>query len=245
MRLVTDLTAIDGLGWDALRKALNQRVVVSSTRLVPSRVNRVWVVETDVRPVVIKRFLSGRSGREFEALVLAKSAGLDVPYPLYKEGDYLVEEYLPGDTCERMINHLSSHEAAEGIGTWLARFHGAFRQGESTRLMADAVLSNFIFSDGRVFGVDLENSGYGNEMDDLGQTAACILGSEPFFTPMKFDLCLRMLGAYETATGTSVREKVRPYISRYLRFDAKRKPLFRRTLVVAARSIERGWPELA
>ncbi len=240
-----DLTAIDSLGWDALRKALNQRVVVTSMRLIPSRVNRVWVVETDVRPVIVKRSLSGRSGREFEALVLAKSAGLDVPYPLYKEGDYIVEEYLPGDTCEVLVNHLFSHQAAEGMGKWMARFHAVFRQDGSTRLMADAVLSNFIFSEGRIFGVDLENSGFGSELDDLGQASASILGSEPFFTPIKFDLCLRMLGAYEAATGSAVREKVRPYISRYLRFDAKRKPLFRRTLILAARSLERGWPELA
>ena len=242
---MTDLTVIDSFGWDALRKALNQRVVVTSSRLIPSRVNRVWVVETDVRPVIVKRSLSGRSGREFEALVLAKSAGLDVPYPLYKEGDYIVEEYLPGDTCEVMVNHLSSSQAAEGIGTWLARFHVSFRHDSSTRLMADAVLSNFIFSEGRVFAVDLESSGFGNALDDVGQAAASILGSEPFFTPMKFDLCLRMLGAYEMVTGTVVADSVRPYVSRYLRFDAKRKPLFRRTLILAARSLERGWPELA
>jgi tRNA A-37 threonylcarbamoyl transferase component Bud32 len=242
---VTDLTAIDALGWDALRKALNQRVVVTSTRLVPSRVNRVWIVETDVRPVIIKRSLSGRCGREFEALVLAKSAGLDVPYPLCKDGDYLVEEYLPGESCETMINHMCSQHAAEAIGTWMAGFHTAFRHDGSTRLMADAVLSNFIFFDGKVYGVDLENSAIGNELDDLGQAAASILGSEPFFTPMKFDLCIRMLRAYEARTGVSVRENVRPFISRYLRFDAKRKPLFRRTLILAARSLERGWPELA
>lgn len=240
-----DLTAIDSCGWDALRKALNQRVVVSSIRLIPSRVNRVWVVETDVRPVVVKRSLSGRAEREFEALVLAKSAGLSVPYPLFKDGEYIIQEYLPGDTCEVLINHMFSHQAAEGIGAWLAGFHAAFRQGASTRLMADAVMSNFIFSEGRIFGVDLENSGFGNELDDLGQASASMLGSEPFFTPMKFDLCLRMLGAYEAATGIPVREKVRPFISRYLRFDAKRKPLFRRTLILAAKSLEQGWPKLA
>lgn len=242
---MTDLTLIDAFGWDALRKALNQRVVVTSIRLIPSRVNRVWAIETDVRPVVVKRSLSGRSGREFEALVLAKSAGLDVPYPLYKEGDYIVEEYLPGDTLEVMVNHMFSHQAAEGIGSWMARFHAAFRHDSSTRLMADAVLSNFIFSDGRVFAVDLENSGFGNELDDLGQAGASILGSEPFFTPIKFDLCFRMLRAYEAAGGKKVFEEVRPYISRYLRFDAKRKPLFRRTLVMAAKSLEHGWPQLA
>ncbi len=242
---MADLTAIDTLGWDALRKALNQRVVVTSTRLVPSRVNRVWIVETDVRPVIVKRSLSGRCGKEFESLVLAKSAGLDVPYPLYKEGDYIVEEYLPGESCEMMINHLFSHQAAEAIGAFLAKYHTAFRHDGSTRVMADTVMSNFIFCEGKVFGVDLENSASGNELDDLGQASASILGSEPFFTPLKFDLCLRMLGAYEAVTGVSVRERVRPFISRYLRFDAKRKPLFRRTLILAAKSLERGWPELA
>jgi len=205
----------------------------------------VWIVETDVRPVIIKRSLTGRCGKEFEALVLARSAGLDVPYPLCKEGDYLVEEYLPGESCEIMINHMSNQQAAEAIGSWMARFHTAFRHDGSTRVMADAVLSNFIFFDGKVYGVDLENSSFGNELDDLGQAAASILGSEPFFTPMKFDLCLRMLKAYEAAAGIAVKESVRPFISRCLRFDAKRKPLFRRTLILAARSLERGWPELA
>lgn len=242
---MADLTTIDTMGWEALRKALNQRVVISSVRLLPSRVNRVWIVETNVRPVVVKRSLSGRSDREFESLVLAKSAGLDVPYPLFKEGDYIVEEYLPGESCEVMINHMFNREAAEAIGKFLARFHSSFRHDGATRIMADAVLSNFIFHEGRVFGVDLENSAFGNELDDLGQASASMLGSEPYFTPMKFDLCLKMLRAYESATGTSVRESVRPFISRYLRFDAKRKPLFRRTLVLAAKSLERGWPELA
>jgi hypothetical protein len=140
---------------------------------------------------------------------------------------------------------MASQSAAEAIGAFMAGFHTAFRCDGSTRLMADAVLSNFIFFDGKVYGVDLENSAIGNELDDLGQAAASILGTEPFFTPMKFDLCIRMLRAYEAHTGMTVRENVRPFISRYLRFDAKRKPLFRRTLILAAKSLERGWPELA
>lgn len=240
-----DLTNLDSFGWDALKRALNQRLVLDSIRLVPSRQNRVWIIETDVRPVVVKRSLSGRCGQEFEALLQARLAGLDVPYPLHREGDYLVTEYIAGEGCEVLINHMFSSDAAEGIGRWMARFHGRLDIGPGTKVRGDSVLSNFIYSDGRVFGVDLEDAALGDPLDDLGQAAASILGSEPFFTPIKFDLCMKAVAGYEAASGADVRDRVRPYIAKHLRLAARGKPLFRRTLFSAAESLEKSWPELA
>ena len=239
------MTSLDSLGFEALKMALNQRVVVNKVRLLPSSVNRVWLVETDVRPIVVKKFLSRKSGTEFEALVRARAAGLTVPYPLWKEGDYLVLEYIPGETCDRMINHMFSYEVAEKLGAWLGGFHGRLGSSEGKTIVGDADLSNFIFSEDGVYGIDLEDSREGNPLEDVGDMGASILGSEPFFTPIKFDLCFRMIRAYERATGTDAIERVRPYIASYLRLDAKKKPLFKRTFVVASKSLERGWPKLA
>jgi hypothetical protein len=243
--MLSDLTVLDSFGWEAIKKALNQRVVLGAVRLVPSRRNRVWVVETDVRPVVVKRSLSGKCGNEFEVVIQAKSAGLNVPYPLFMEGDYLVFEYLQGETCDMLINHMFSSQAAEGMGEWLASFHGILGNGSTCKVMNDAVLTNFILSDQKIFGVDLEDAGPGNPLDDVGQLSAAILGSEPFFTPVKFDLCLRMLQSYERTACVDVVDIVRPYVSKHLLLDSKNKPLFRRTMVSAARSIEKGWPALA
>lgn len=240
-----DFTVLDSFAWETVKKALNQRVVISSARLMSSRINRVWVVETDVRPVVVKRFLSGKSGNEFESLLVAKGAGLDVPYPLCKEREYLVTEYLSGESCDLLINTMFSDVAAEGIGSWLSSYHGLFSEGSSRRIMGDVSLSNFILCDGRVFGVDLEDSRIGDPLDDIGKAAASVLGSEPFFTPVKFDLCERLIRSYEKGTGREIKEVVRPYVSRHLIEDAKLKPLFRRTLRAAAKSLERGWPKLA
>lgn len=243
--MLTDLTVLDSLGWEALKQALNKRVVVVHSRLMQSRRNRVWVVETDVRPVVIKRFLSGRCEQEFENLLQAKAAGIEVPMPLAKSGDYLVMEYVAGEGCEQLINHMFSAEAAEGMGAWLARYHSSLKDDGRPKSMNDAVLSNFIQSDDAIFGVDLEDSGPGDPLEDLGTLASSILGSEPFFTPIKFDLCLRMIAKYEHYTGGNVKEALRPYIAKHLRMEAKSKPLFRRTLVKAANSLERRWPDLA
>ncbi len=243
--MLTDLTALDSLGWEALRQALNNRVVVERTRLIQSKTNRVWVVETDVRPVVVKRFLSGKCEREFENLIQAKAAGIDVPMPLAKSGDYLVTEYIPGESCEQLINHMFSARAAEEIAAWLARYHAALKVDDQTKIMNDAVLSNFILSDDGLYGVDLEDSGIGDPLEDIGTLSSSMLGSEPFFTPIKFDLCLRMIGKYESISGRQVREPVRSYVARHLRAEAASKPLFRRTLVKAANSLERGWPDLA
>jgi hypothetical protein len=240
-----DLTALDSYGWDALKKSLNQRLVMNRIRLVPSKRNRVWVAETDVRPVVVKQSLSGRAGNEFEELLVAKKAGIDVPFPLFMDGDYLILEYVQGDTCDTMINHLFSSEAAEKIGIWLAKFHEKMPSYGMRTIRGDSVLSNFVFSEGKVFGLDLEDSGPGDTLDDLGQIGASILGSEPFFTPIKFDLCIRLFESYGKEAGVEVVELARPYVSKHLRMDATAKPLFRRTLVSAAKSIERRWPDLA
>ena len=243
--MLEDLTELDALGWEALKRTLNQRVVATTVRFVPGKANRIWVVETDVRPVVVKRFLTGKCGNEFESLVQAKQAGLCVPMPLSASGDYLVLEYLDGENCERLINHMFSMRAADGIGEWLARYHAVMASGGKTKKMGDAVLSNFILVDGVVYAVDLEDSRVGDPFDDVGVAGASILGSEPFFTPIKYEVCFRMLESYRSHSGTDVKESSRPYISKCLRLQARSRPLFRRTFLAAAKSIENAWPELA
>lgn len=242
--MLSDFTALDSLGFEALKNALNQRVVVNSVTLLPSGVNRVWVVETNVRPVIVKRFFTGRAGTEFETLLRARAKGVPVPLPFWKDKEYIVEEYIEGEGCDRLINHLFRSDIAEKIGIWLADFHARLLDDRGCTILGDAVLSNFICSEENVFCVDLEDARPGDPLEDLGHVSACILGSEPFFTPIKFDLCLHLISSYEKSSGTDVKERVRPHISRRLRFDARKKPLFRRTLLAAAKGLERGWPEL-
>jgi tRNA A-37 threonylcarbamoyl transferase component Bud32 len=241
----SDLTALDSYGWEAIRKCLNQRVVMVKAQLVPSNDNRVWIVETDVRPVVVKLFLSGRCGEEFESLVRARQAGVDVPLPLHTEGDYMVMEYISGEPCDWLINKMFSSPAAAGIGSWLADFHEKLGTRDRPVVMADAVLPNFVMKDKRVFGMDLEKSGPGDPLEDLGQMCSSILASEPFFTPIKFDLCMQMLLSYEKKLGVEAVESVRPFVAKCLRISAQSRPLFRRTFLKAAEALEIAWPKLA
>lgn len=243
--MAQDLTALDSPGWDALRSALNQRVVLVNERLIPSMRNRVWAVETDVRPVILKRSLSGKAENEFGALLKAREKGLEVPFPLYRRGDYLVLEYVPGERCDSLINHLFNAEAARKLGSWLARFHQELSEEAYQTVMADAELTNFLYWDDKIYGIDLEDSGAGEPLDDLGQLIASILGSEPVFTPIKFDLCMKLLDSYERSSGMEAVESVRPFVAKHLRRGAATRPLFRRTLIEASRSLEHSWPRLA
>lgn len=243
--MASDLTILDTPGWDALRKALNQRVVLVNETLIPSKRNRVWVVETDVRPVVLKRSLSGRGGREFEALSRARERGLEVPFPLHLSGDYLVMEYIAGERCDSLINHVFSEEAAEKMALWLARFHECMTEGSSPTIMADTEMANFVMFDGKVYGMDLEDLSEGDPLEDLGCLVSSLLGSEPIFTPVKFDLCMRLLETYESHSGIEAVESVRPYVAKHLRLSTISRPLFRRTFVDAAKRLEEGWPQLA
>ena len=241
-----DLTLMDSDGWDAMRRALNQRVVLINESLMPSNRNRVWIVETDVRPVVLKRSLCGRAENEFASLVSARQAGLDVPLPLYYHDDHIVMEYIPGERCDALINHMFSAKTAEGLARWLARFHEKMGDGVRPHIMADAELSNFMVWEDRVWGFDLEDTAVGDPLDDVGKLLASILGSEPVFTPVKFDMCMGLMKAYEEESGIEVQESVRPQIARHLRLSATTKPLFRKALLEAARAFEGvGWPTLA
>jgi hypothetical protein len=240
----TDITAVDSSGWNILKKALNQRVVVVRSSIVPSNRNRVWFVETDVRPVVIKRSFSGRSPVEFETMLLAKKAGLEVPYPLYMDEDYLVTEFIPGEPCDLLINHMFSSKAAAGLGRWLGAFHEGLESFGKPIIMSDAVVHNFVMHEDRIYGFDLEDAVPGDPLDDLGQMAASILGNEPFFTPIKFDLCFRMLEAYEDRTGMESVESARPYVSKHLMLAVRSKPLYRRPFAEVANVLSKAWPNL-
>ncbi|MDQ1371966.1 MAG: hypothetical protein QG582_881 [Candidatus Thermoplasmatota archaeon] len=241
----SDLTAMDSSGWETVKKALNQRVVITRSSLVPSFRNRVWLVETDVRPVVVKRSLSGLSAVEFETTLLAKKAGLLVPYPLYMDKDYIVSEFISGERCSRLVSAMFNTAAAEGIGRWLGGFHDSMESFGKPLAMRDAVLDNFIMHEGEVFGVDLEDTSPGDPMDDLGQMASSILGNEPFFTPIKFDLCFSMLDAYEERTGMESRESVRPFVAKHLRLSVRARPLYRRPFEGVAKVLDKAWPDLA
>lgn len=240
----TDLTGLDALAWEPIRRSLNRRVVVVTSRLLPSKRNRVWAVETDVRPLIVKLSLAGRAPEEFEALVKARAAGVDVPYPLFLEGDLVVMEYIGGESLERMVNHLFSADAAGALGRWLATYHEKLMDKDSDTIMGDAVLSNFKYLDGRVLGFDLEDSRHGDPLEDVGQAAAAILGSEPFFTPIKFDLCLRLLEGYEAVSGLEVVESCRPFVAKHLRKATTGKPIYRRGFTQVADRLEKGWPRL-
>lgn len=241
----SDLTAMDSSGWETVKKALNQRVVFVRSSIVPSYRNRVWLVETDVRPVVVKRSLSGLSAVEFETTLLAKKAGLLVAYPLYMDRDYLVSEYISGDSCYLLVNSLFSTPAAKGLGKWLGGFHESMDSFGRPMAMRDAVLENFIMHEGEAYGVDLEDASPGDPLDDLGQMAASILGNEPFFTPVKFDLCFSMLDAYEDRTGMESRESVRPFVAKHIRQSVRARPLYRRPFEQVAKVLDRAWPDMA
>jgi tRNA A-37 threonylcarbamoyl transferase component Bud32 len=243
--MALDLTTLDALGWDALRKALNQRVVLVNETLIPSKRNRVWVVETDVRPVILKRSLCGKGEHEFNILSEARANGLDVPFPLHRSGEYLILEYIAGERCDSLINHMFSNDAAEKLASWLAGFHAGLSRNGRPLIMVDSELSNFVMADGRVFGMDLEDASVGDPLEDLGCLVSSVLGSEPMFAPIKFDLCMRLLERYEAESGMEALESVRPFVAKQLRRSTSSRPLFRRTFVDAAKRLEMGWPHLA
>jgi hypothetical protein len=142
-----------------------------------------------------------------------------------------------------LINLMFSAEVAERLGYGSRR--STRRSPRRAALSWPTRLSNFVLYDGRVYGFDMEDVSPGEPLDDVGMLATSILATEPYFTPIKFDLCRRMLESYEELAGTEVVESVRPYVAKHLRIACHGRPLLRRPFEQAAKGIGMSWPRLA
>ncbi len=110
--------------------------------------------------VLAKYFCWGDSRREERLLAGCGQGGLAVPSLLGRYRRVLFMEYLPGKNLRQLLaggNCPHRLELLTSLGGWLASFHNLhLKHTQITTIKGDMRLQNFIFSRGRVFGVDFE-----------------------------------------------------------------------------------------
>lgn len=181
--------------------------------------------------VVAKYFVWGDLLREKESLLQCSQKGIAVPR-IIAEGDrVLFLEYLPGRDLLHLIQQDFEQKIITDLATWLVDFHRAFALGGTTLLKGDLRLHNFVFSRGRIFGLDFEEARCGKPDLDVADLLASLLDSAKGSDEAKMDLCREFLNVYEKKAGTvfpSIEKLVAANLRRRARVRRDLAPVYRR-----------------
>jgi len=133
---------------------------------------------------VYKKYTCGDVGTEYAALNALKY--LRVPVVLDKGEDSLDLTYIEGPT---MLSVLEESEAggtpSEPFTEEFICFLESFYTALPGQVYGDINFRNFIFSNGKLFGVDFEEVRAGEKEEDIGRAAAFLLTYAPAFTEYK------------------------------------------------------------
>jgi tRNA A-37 threonylcarbamoyl transferase component Bud32 len=177
--------------------------VLKATRL-NSKKNRVHHLVLEGGEIVVKVYDHDRWRREQQVLLSCESRGILVPHALQMGEGYTIMEFLGGPDLRDLINHTLRPGYVRLLADWMADFHTAFFEVETTMVRSDAKLQNFILTEVGVAGLDFELAHMGDPLEDLGEVCAHILNTDPMFTPDKESLCNEFLLRYSMLTGFSL-----------------------------------------
>ena len=182
-------------------KKYNKTVV---QKRLKSKKNSVTYVTLEGKPCVLKWFVPGfKKQMRTECDILEKGASkLYIPSVHEQDVDnnVLIMNYITGENLCDIINDEKTTTNEKNklmilLAEWFIDFHNFFKIDNQFRIRGDSSLRNFIFSD-RIWGVDFEESRYGNPVEDIGDMCASILTTDPMFTTEKFNLCKIFINSY-------------------------------------------------
>ncbi len=206
----------------------------------PSRKNAVYLVDRSGWRLVLKVYGNDRRMNEERVLRSALKAGIRVPEIIEAGENALLLEFVPGRLANDYLGTGREHDVAMEVAGWLGGFHRAFRSGDRVLLKSDAILKNFIVSDG-VYGIDFELSRMGLPEEDVGEALAYILDAHPMFSEDKLGLCREFMERYEAISGIALKG-VDAFVARSLREAAMFRPAQHELLMRKASEIEESRP---
>lgn len=169
-----------------------------------SKKNTVAYVTLDNKPRVLKWFVPGlKNQMKVEYNILKKgSSKLNIPqvFELDENNNVILTNYLIGENLFDLINdeNITFNEKKRLLillSDWFFEFHNFFKNQDEFIIRGDSNLKNFIFTD-KIWGVDFEEARKGKPVEDLSETCASILLTNPMFTKEKFQLCQLFLESY-------------------------------------------------
>jgi len=213
-----------------------------------SKKNSVCLAAYGDKNLVVKLYAmhgARKKVQEYECLTRARRLGLRVPEPISVIENGIILEYIAGENLCDALNREPREEYALALADWYSAWHTAFKQEEGTLLRGDGILKNFIWNN-ELWGIDFEESHYGNPLTDISSTCASILNTDPMFTPEKIDLCRILIERYEKQTQVKTSGLINSHIAAALVEAARWRPSGGEMLIDAAGRIAGdGLPGLA
>lgn len=142
---------------------------------------------------------------EFETMQRLKEQGILIPEILEKSGDSLIMEYIQGELAVNLVERLDTGGWIDELALWMAKLH-KIAKGNSSFLKRDVNLRNFIYSNGKIYGLDFESADYGDRRTDMGNLCFFILTNTPSFKREKYVMTRRLLQSYEKYSGVELEE---------------------------------------
>jgi tRNA A-37 threonylcarbamoyl transferase component Bud32 len=165
-----------------IHEAFGEDTSLVFPRFFDSKKNQVTLLQMQqgdkILNIVGKYFVWGDIDREWETLIRAYSIGLCVPRPIKRIENISFMEFIPGKTLKVIAEKEPEKLNPEAIGSWLGKFHGTFKKNNGeTLLKGDNMLPNFIIHQetGVLFGVDFEESRYGDPTEEISDIYATLL----------------------------------------------------------------------
>jgi len=179
----------------------------------PSHQNNVYKVEVSIKGektlAVIKVYNESLGVlpklTESKNLLKLRKKGITVPRILKKTEDALFLNFIPGTLVNDLVEKLDLGEWIEKLAEWMARLH-QIKKSESSFLKSDLNLRNFILSNGEIYGLDFEETQYGDPREDLGDICYFLLTNYPPITFEKNIMISRFLKAYEEISDQKIQD---------------------------------------
>jgi len=166
-----------------------------------SRKNNTWLVTAGEREYVLKEYVMGDPGKEWEILVKCHKEGVKAPEPIGIDERGLLMEYLRGEPLSDR-GSLSDMQCV-GLARWMHSFHTALPGMKR----GDPMLRNFVEHYGVIYGMDFEEAEEGDPLEDVSMLCASILSEDPIFERSKRDCVMLILREYSRLLGRDVEER--------------------------------------
>lgn len=147
--------------------------------------------QTTPLEVVAKMFVVDKFDIEFQILQSSWEKSLAVPEVVEAREGVILMDYIAGEPLVDILNRTFESSLMDILAEWYYNYHRAHDM-----IKGDPRLRNFIHSNGRIYGVDYEETRPGSWILDIGGSAASLLDTNPIFDVRKQKMCWALLDTY-------------------------------------------------
>lgn len=141
--------------------------------------------------VVAKMFVADKFDIESRILKSSWEKSLAVPEVIEARDGVILMDYITGESLVDVLNRTFEQSLIDTLAEWYYNYHNAHDM-----IKGDPRLRNFIYDNGRIYGVDYEETRPGPWVLDIGGIAASMLDTDPIFDVRKQKLCWTFLRTY-------------------------------------------------